>query len=355
MMNHSHAKELSISTSNGEFEDVVVVIPYYNGSKFIERAINSVFSQTVQPKEVLVVDDGSSSEENQFLVRLAETYPFKIITKKNGGQGDARNAGVEASVAKFICFLDQDDFYLPNHIEDLVSALPTADKRFGFLYGDLCMADGDGNFILAKMVKSHAAHPKTSIIDMISADMFVLPSASIISRVAFAAVGGFDKQFMGYEDDDLFLRIFRAGYSNYYIDKSVTVWCIHPESTSYSIRMLRSRFKYFKKLTATFPDDPSRGLYFFRDCIVPRFNSAFIKESIVATKENSIYLKEINEMLKEYTEIVVSSPYIDKIKKWSLILLTHSLVNLPRSLLKFFIIVSKLPVLRRIPRFLLRA
>ncbi|OWK21780.1 hypothetical protein AJ88_11715 [Mesorhizobium amorphae CCBAU 01583] len=68
------------------------------------------------------------------------------------------------------------------------------------------------------MIKAHSSHPKADIFNMLSGDMFVLPSASIISRSAFKAVQGFDQQFMGYEDDDLFLRMFRAGFTNTFID-----------------------------------------------------------------------------------------------------------------------------------------
>jgi len=192
--------------------DVAVVIPFYNGAAFIERALRSVFSQTVPASEVVVVNDGSAPDQRSALEALAESFPFRIVDKENGGQGSARNAGVKASTAPFLCFLDQDDFYLETHIETLVNAIPDRDPRFGFVYGDLFEADGLGQVLRTAMVKDHARdHPKRSILEMIAADMFVLPSATLVARRAFEAVQGFDEQFMGYEDDDFFLRIFRAG------------------------------------------------------------------------------------------------------------------------------------------------
>ncbi len=74
---------------------------------------------------------------------------------------------------------------------------------------------------------------------MLREDAYILPSASLIRRAAYEAVGGFDEQFTGYEDDDLFLRLFRAGYTNYYLDKPVTVWCRHSGSTSWTLKMSR--------------------------------------------------------------------------------------------------------------------
>jgi GT2 family glycosyltransferase len=88
--------------------------------------------------------------------------------------------------------------------------------------------------------------------------MFVLPSATVLSRTAFNAVGGFGERLSGYEDDDLFLRIFRAGFANVFIDRGVTRWRIHTGSAWYSARMGVSRMIYFRKLLAEFPDDPPR-------------------------------------------------------------------------------------------------
>src|SRR5437868_1774480 len=198
---------------------VVVVIPFYNGADFIERAVKSVFNQTVPADEVVVVNDGSRAEEREALGALALRYPFRIVDKENGGQGSARNAGVAASSSAFLCFLDQDDFYLPNHIEILADAIPAGDTRFGFVYADVYEADVDGNVVRTGLVKQPtASHPKTNIFDLLRHDMLVLPSAALVSRVAFEAVGGFDPQFMGFEDDDLFLRVFRKGYGNYFVD-----------------------------------------------------------------------------------------------------------------------------------------
>jgi len=101
----------------------------------------------------------------------------------------------------------------------------------------------------------------------------------MVSKKSFESIGGFDVQFTGYEDDDLFLRFFRAGYSNYFVDTSVYVWCINTESTSYSIRMSKSRFKYFEKLYKTFPDDHIRNRFYLKDLLIPRFGNLFLRES----------------------------------------------------------------------------
>jgi len=316
---------------------VVVVIPFYNGADFIERSVKSVFNQTVPADEVIVVNDGSRPEEREALGALNARYPFKIVDKENGGQGSARNAGVAASTSDFICFLDQDDFYLPNHIELLVNAIPRDDARFGYVYADLYEADVDGNVVRTELVKQHAKHnPKTSIFDLLRFDMFVLPSATIVGRAAFEAVGGFDPQFMGFEDDDLFLRIFRKGYSNHYLDRAVTVWCIHTESTSFGIRMIRSRYRFFKKLAETFPDEPKRGRFYLRDYLMPRFGKLFVDHAIQAIKLDNEYRDEMFEHLDDYVHMVVTNPYVGVRAKTKLritrFLLAHSSPGMVRAI-----------------------
>lgn len=313
---------------------VVVIIPFYNGSKFIERAVQSVVDQSVHPDEFIVVNDGSEKEEGEFLNILAERFPFKIINKGNGGQGSARNVGVAASTSDFILFLDQDDFFLNDHVEILTKALPHNTKHLGFIYADLHVCDGDGNLFYTHIVKECSpSNPKHSLKELISHDMHVLPSASIINREAFNAVGGFDIQLTGYEDDDLFLRIFRKGYTNDYVDKPVTSWCIHSESTSYSERMARSRQKYFRKLTATFPDDPDRNLYFFRDCIVPRFGRLFILDSITAARRKLDYRPAINNILRDFVLTVCANQNVPIFYKVILRLKVFIITSLPDKLL----------------------
>lgn len=266
---------------------VVVIIPYYNGSKYIERSAKSVLEQTVPPTEFIVVDDGSSPEEAEKLNVIAQKMGFKVLHKENGGQGSARNYGVQNSKSKFISFLDQDDFYLKTHIETLLGGIKESDPHFGWVYADLMEADEEGNIIRSDVVVHHSSHPKRFLNVLIGGDMHVLPSASLISREAYESVGGFDPQFTGYEDDDLFLRIFRKGYTNYFLNEPVTVWCINTNSTSYSIKMSRSRLRYIKKLCEMFPDDPDKLRYYTRDIIFPRFKGIVFAEAFRAVSPTS--------------------------------------------------------------------
>ena len=299
-----------------------MVIPYYNGAKFIERALASVYRQTLPAHEIIVVDDGSKADEAAFIAKLAAEGKFQLIRKDNGGQGSARNAGVAASNSDYICFLDQDDYYLDEHNATLAASIPNDGNRFGWNYAEVQEADGAGNICRVAIVKEYSATPKTNIYNLLAHDMYILPSASLISKRAFRAVGGFDEQFTGYEDDDLFMRLFRAGYSNHFIDTPVTVWCINQESTSFSLKMSTSRLRYFQKLAAEFQDNDIRGIRVLRDCLVPRFEYSFVEEARRAVLHTSNDLDAKLKILNTYKELVVANPSVSAIHKHRLTLIT---------------------------------
>jgi glycosyltransferase involved in cell wall biosynthesis len=90
------------------------VIPSYNAERFIAETIESVLAQTVEIAEIIVVDDGSADQT----AKVADGFPrTKVIRRANGGQGAARNTGVDAAAGEWIAFLDHDDLWGPRKTE----------------------------------------------------------------------------------------------------------------------------------------------------------------------------------------------------------------------------------------------
>ncbi len=226
---------------------VAIIIPFYNGSRYIKQALDSVYFQSTKFHEVVVVNDGSAFDESNYVTDLSKEYGFLLINKDNGGQGSARNAGVAATQSDYICFLDQDDMLLPHHAQTLLDGIAILPEPKGWTYGEFSTSDAEGNIMRQGWFDFLGQHPKRDFYECISENMFVLPSATIVSREAFLSVGGFDEQFTGYEDDDLFLRLFRAGYTNNYISCPLYVWRSHEGQTSSSLRMCRSRLCFIEK------------------------------------------------------------------------------------------------------------
>lgn len=104
-----------------------VIIPTYNRSTLLCRAIDSVVSQTFPDWEIIIVDDGSTDDTKQKI----EGYQLKnlvYIYQENKERSAARNRGIEEAKGQYICFLDDDDVFLANHFEVLHSAI----KKQGF-------------------------------------------------------------------------------------------------------------------------------------------------------------------------------------------------------------------------------
>jgi glycosyltransferase involved in cell wall biosynthesis len=96
--------------------DVSVIIPLHNKGKYIRRALDSVFGQTYEDFEVVVVDDGSS-DYGPDIVRQYRDSRLRLIQQKNAGPGAARNRGIRETTAGYVAFLDADDEWLPNFLK----------------------------------------------------------------------------------------------------------------------------------------------------------------------------------------------------------------------------------------------
>ena len=117
-----------------EQPDVTVIIPAYNCSETIERAIASIALQTVKPNQVIIVDDYSTDTTTSILdMILTKRLPFNLVVlhnRENLGPGLSRNLGWNTATTKWIAFLDADDAWHPRKLElqlDVISEFPTLD------------------------------------------------------------------------------------------------------------------------------------------------------------------------------------------------------------------------------------
>lgn len=96
--------------------DISIIIPMYNAEKYIERCIESIYKQglAINDFEVLIINDGSTDNSPALVRSMMPAYTnLSLINKVNGGQGSARNLGIDSAVGNYIMFLDSDD-YLPD-------------------------------------------------------------------------------------------------------------------------------------------------------------------------------------------------------------------------------------------------
>jgi len=251
---------------------ISVIVPVYNGRRFLRAALDSVFGQSLPPYELIVVDDGSTDGSLDELTSLAPTgLPIRVLRQANRGQSAARNLAARSAEGDYLAFLDQDDIWHPEHLEALVEPL-LANPAAGWAYSDFDEIDRDGFLVTRAFLRAFGVcHPKRTIADCVRADLMVLPSASLLRRTAFEAVGGFDEALSGYEDDDLFLRFFRSGWEQVFLDRSLVRFRVHDSGSSAAGRFLDSRLCFCEKLAALLPDDPRMMRFYLRDDVAPRF------------------------------------------------------------------------------------
>src|SRR5215212_9690533 len=118
---------------------VSAIIIFLNEERFIEEAIQSVFAQSYENWELLLVDDGSSDASTQIALRYAEQYPAKVRylehpAHENRGMSASRNLGISYAKGEYIAFLDADDVWLEHKLKQQVAILDSHPEA-GMLYG----------------------------------------------------------------------------------------------------------------------------------------------------------------------------------------------------------------------------
>lgn len=113
---------------------VSVIIPVYNGERYLSEAIKSIVTQTYQPLEIIIVDDGSSDASAQ----VAQTFgkSVRYVFQPHTGIGAALNRGIELAQGTLFAFLDQDDLWISNKIQLQIAAIendPGLDLVFGYV------------------------------------------------------------------------------------------------------------------------------------------------------------------------------------------------------------------------------
>src|SRR2546430_16171850 len=94
---------------------VTVVIPVYNGERFIQRAVDSILKQTYPVSQIIVVDDGSKDRTRE-IVEKEYSEQVTLLCQQNGGPARARNTGLRMATGEFIAFLDADDWWEPEKL-----------------------------------------------------------------------------------------------------------------------------------------------------------------------------------------------------------------------------------------------
>jgi len=205
-------------------ELVSVIIPCYNGAKYLAQALESVKWQTWQNWECILIDDGSTDNSAEIFKNYAQNDSrFRYFYQRNSGAASARNKGLDVANGEFIQFLDADDIILPERLKlciDQFKLHPEVDV----VYTDYICFDGNTGF-------THFLPAKVPFDDFTRAFMFHLDLSFVILMHSFLfrrdliLKNKFDEALHSHaEDMDCWIRIALSGAKFLYIDEILSIY-----------------------------------------------------------------------------------------------------------------------------------
>jgi glycosyltransferase involved in cell wall biosynthesis len=198
---------------------VSVIIPVYNGERFIAQALHSVMAQDYKPFEIIVVDDGSVDGTADIVKSI---QGIQYIYQANQGHGAAKNKGIEAAEGSYLAFLDADDLWevgkLSQQIEHMIR-----NPDFGFV-------------ICNKKDFLEPGTPLPDYMEMTDLDIEspgYIPSCMLVRRQAFQQVGNFNPELSNANDIDWCFRAKDAGIKMGIINQCLVRRRIHESNLSH--------------------------------------------------------------------------------------------------------------------------
>jgi glycosyltransferase involved in cell wall biosynthesis len=242
---------------------ISVIIPAYNAAHFLPRCLNSVFAQTLQPAEVIVVDDGSKDDTAEVGRKLGA----RVVSRPNGGLSAARNTGVQSSSSEWVALLDADDMWEP---EKLRAQASRAQEDTVLIYTGIRIFGDDGVRSTSPAVEPAEARR------MLRYRNPITPSSVMAKREALARNGGFREDIRACEDWEMWMRLQRVG-SFAAVPDALTDYYVYPSSMSTDPkRMLDAMEQILPTTLVKDLDGPERWAWTRRIRAVQLYSAALI-------------------------------------------------------------------------------
>ena len=191
-------------------QQISVIIPLYNKEAEVERALRSVIEQSLTPREIIIVDDGSTDNSAAIVERIITETPnanIRLIRQKNAGVSAARNRAITEAVGEYVALLDADDYWLSGYIAEvcrLMEYYPTAD----------CYSTA---FDIASNNQRHRANTSQQegyinpATEALQGRYPIIPSTATLRRSTLLSIGGFPEGMRLGEDQWVWIRLVATG------------------------------------------------------------------------------------------------------------------------------------------------
>ena len=237
---------------------VSVVVPSFNGARFVEATVDSVLAQTLDDLEVIVVDDGSSDDSVERLRRrlgaVGRDGPaWQLVSRENRGIPRTLNEGLGLARGRYFAYLDCDDVWEATRLERQVAALAEAGPGFVACFADGWIIDADGRR-LGRFGRHFPYHGGDIYRDLLLIRFMPSSPTSLFVRERLVEAGSFDER-RPKVDYDVWLRVARLG-PVVYVPEPLGSWRRHEGNFSAADpdRMLGS---CLSSLSAAFDSDPA--------------------------------------------------------------------------------------------------
>ncbi|MEZ9977129.1 glycosyltransferase family 2 protein [Vibrio breoganii] len=230
---------------------VSVVTPYFNDSSRIKKTIDSVFVQTLSPLEMVIIDD--CSEDSTILMEIVSNslHSSKIIVSRNNTNKNgafSRNRGVELSSGDFIAFLDADDYWLPNHLNESLSHLIASKSDFVYSNRVVFRRNLEERVIKSTNISDMEHNPSDIL-------LFSPPQTNsfVFVRELYKYVR-FDESLNRHQDYQFFLDAVNSDLSVTYVDINTSVYTDSHRSVASRIDFV-SIFNFWESRKDKFTSD----------------------------------------------------------------------------------------------------
>ncbi len=210
-----------------ETPQVSVIIPAYNGSRYISQAVESVLSQTDCHFEVIVVDDGSTDNTNAILQHYSDR--IRYFSQKNQGVAAARNRGIQEAKAEIIALLDQDDIFLPHKLAEQTACFQK--------FPEVGLVNSGWRLINREGYNISEIEPWHNLPDLDLQTLIIhspiLPSAIMFRRTWWEKIGGFNSRFNGVDDAEFVWQLAARGCQAIWLPKITVEYRQHHQTVSH--------------------------------------------------------------------------------------------------------------------------
>lgn len=214
---------------------ISVIVPVYNGEKYIEETVCSVLKQDYDNIELIVIIDGTKDRTSDILNPYVEQGRLKVLEQENMGASATRNKGMKLAKGDYVLMLDQDDLIEPTLLSKALQLAQAAKSSGVVVNGQLIDSHGA---VIRRMYRFRK--PTLKLKDMLCKNQIYTTSQVLFNRQKILLLGGLDAKNAGIADDwDLMLRLVLSGGKLDFLDEMLMSYRIHDSNASRNLdRML---------------------------------------------------------------------------------------------------------------------